>query len=250
MQDRIRTSLEQEIVSGLRPPGSPIDEKQLASQFKASRTPVREALLTLAVQGLVRIVPRSGIFVRQASAGELVALLEALEEVEAVLARLAARRMTPDQRDRLELAEQQTAHAAAQNDRPAYEKANNQLHALIYQASNNPVLVEQVRNLRNRLSAYRLRAFDAPGRLQASSREHAAIVKAICAGDGEQAAAAMRAHINVGGEAMVTLILRAAQDDAALEAAGKRATASGTRPGDVPAKAAPGTRRGSRAGQA
>lgn len=250
MQDRIRASLEQEIVSGARPPGSPIDEKQLASQFQASRTPVREALLTLAVQGLVRIVPRSGIFVRQASAGELVALLEALEETEAVLARLAARRMTPEQREQLRLAEQQTAEAAAQNDRPAYEKANNRLHALIYQGSNNAVLVEQVRNLRNRLSAYRLRAFDAPGRLQASGREHAAIVDAVCAGDGEQAAAAMRAHINVGGEAMVTLILQATQEPVSAEPAGKRTTASVTRAADVPAMASAGSRRKPRPGQA
>lgn len=247
MQERIRASIEQEIVSGIRPPGSPIDEKQLASQFQASRTPVREALLTLAVQGLVRIVPRSGIFVRQASAGELVALLEALEETEAVLARLAARRMTLEQRDELRLADQQTAQAAAQNDRPAYEKANHRLHSLIYQGSNNPVLVEQVRNLRNRLAAYRLRAFDAPGRLQMSSSEHTAIVTAICAGDGEQASAAMRAHINVGGEAMVTLILQATQEDASLDSTGKRATTSGIQPTDVPAKTAPNSRRKPRA---
>jgi len=243
MQDRIRASLEQEIVSGVRPPGSQIDEKQLASQFKASRTPVREALLTLAVQGLVRIVPRSGIFVRQASAGELVALLEALEEVEAILARLAARRMTLEQRDQLQLAEQQTALAAAQNDRPTYEKANNRLHALIYQGSKNAVLVEQVRNLRNRLSAYRLRAFDAPGRLQMSSSEHTAIVTAICAGDGEQAAAAMRAHINVGGEAMVTLILQTTQDDTSPDPAGKRTTAPVTQPAGVTSRAASSRRK-------
>src|SRR5690606_8359776 len=176
MQDRIRASLEQEIVSGARPPGSPIDEKQLASQFQASRTPVREALLTLAVQGLVRIVPRSGIFVRQASAAELVALLEALEEIEAVLARLAARRMTPEQREHLALVDRQGADAATRGDRAAYEKANATLHSLIYQGSNNTILVDQARHLRNRLSAYRLGAFDAPGRLQTSCEEHTAIV--------------------------------------------------------------------------
>lgn len=249
MQDRIRASLEQEIVSGARPPGSPIDEKELANRFKASRTPVREALLTLAVQGLVRIVPRSGIFVRQASPGELVALLEALEEIEAILARLAARRMTREQRDELAQAERQTAEAAAGNDRPAYEKANHRLHALIYQGSNNAVLVEQVRNLRNRLSAYRLRAFDAPGRLQASSREHAAIVEAIRAGDGEKAAAVMRAHINVGGEAMVTLILQACQEAGTAEPTGRRTTAA-SRTAEPPARTSSETRRKRRARQA
>lgn len=210
MQDRIRAALEDEIVSGARPPGSPIDEKQLACQFDASRTPVREALLMLAAQDLVRIVPRSGIFVREASAAELVALVEALEEVEAVLARLAARRMSASERAALQAAQERASAYALANDRKRYEKANAALHGLIYQGGSNPVLVEHVRSVRKRLSAYRLRGFDAPGRLQASSLEHARIVAAICQGDGVEAAIAMRAHINRGGDAMVNLVLGSA----------------------------------------
>ncbi len=209
LQDRIRIAVEREIVSGLRPPGSPIDERALALSFDASRTPVREALLVLATQGLVRIVPRASIFVRRASAAELVATLEALAELEAALARLAARRAGSAQRRALQEALDAASACAAAADRPGYEAANARLHEAIYQASGNPVLVEQVRGVRRTLAAYRQRGFDKPGRLAASDREHAAIVQAICAGDEAAAAAAMRLHIDVGGEAMAALVLAA-----------------------------------------
>lgn len=209
LQDRIRIAVEREIVSGLRPPGSAIDERALAQSFDASRTPVREALLVLATQGLVQIVPRAGIFVRRATAAELVATLEALAELETVLARLAARRAGSVQRQALQEALATASARAAASDRAGYEAANARLHDAIYQASGNPVLVEQVRSVRKTLAAYRQRGFDKPGRLAASDREHAAIVEAICTGDESAAAAAMRLHIDVGGEAMAALVLAA-----------------------------------------
>lgn len=209
LQERIRLALEREIVTGTRPPGSAIDEKALALQFSASRTPVREALLLLASQGLVQIEPRVGIRVRQASTAELVATLEALGELEAVLARLAARRATEAQRVELQQA-QRAAHArAAAADRPGYAEANAMLHEVIYRASGNPVLVAQTRAVRKTLSAYRQRGFDQPGRLAVSDREHARVVQAIVQGDDEAAALAMREHIGAGGEALVALVLAA-----------------------------------------
>lgn len=209
LQDRIRLALEQQILTGARPPGSAIDEKALALQFDSSRTPVREALLLLAAQGLVHIAPRAGIFVRQASIAELVATLEALVELEAVLARLAARRATPEQCGELQQALAAASARAEAQDRPGYAAANAVLHEAIYRSSGNAVLVDHVRSVRKRLAAYRQRGFDKPGRLLASDREHRQIVAAICAGDDEGAAQAMRTHIHVGGEAMAALVLAA-----------------------------------------
>lgn len=210
MQDRIRAVLEDEIVAGVRPPGSAIDEKALAAEFNTSRTPVREALLLLAAEGLVHIAPRSGTFVRRASAGELIANLEALCETESTLARLAARRVTPAQRDALQNALARTVACAQVNDRAAYQEANVVLHEVIYEASGNPVLVRHVRSVRKALAAYRQRGFDEPGRLAASAREHEEVVAAILAGDEAAADRAMRVHINVGGDAMAALV-RAAE---------------------------------------
>jgi DNA-binding GntR family transcriptional regulator len=207
MQDRIRLAIEQEILSGARAPGSLIDEKALAESFNASRTPVREALLLLASQALVRIVPRAGIYVHLPTAPELVALLEALGELEAALARLAARRATPDKCTALRDALKRSSACATANDRKGYQTANAALHELIYLGSSNPILVEQVRGVRKRLATFRQRGFDQPGRLLASDREHHLIVDAICAGDAMAAAQHMREHISVGGEALVELVL-------------------------------------------
>lgn len=209
LQDRIRIAVEQEILSGAWPPGSAIDEKALAAQFKTSRTPVREALLVLATQGLVQIAPRSGIYVRKATPAELVATLEALSELESIVASLAARRATGEQCKELEAALTKASACAEAQDRRGYEKANAVLHELIYKASGNPVLVEQLRSVRRTLAAYRQRSMDKPGRLKASDKEHRTIVQAIRDGDAAAAARAMHQHIDLGGDAMVQLVLAA-----------------------------------------
>jgi DNA-binding GntR family transcriptional regulator len=215
LQDRIRVVLEEEILTGARPPGSAIDEKALAAQFKASRTPVREALLVLAAQGLVQIAPRAGIYVRKATPAELVATLEALSELESVLASLAARRASSQDCKELDAALAKATACAEAQDRRGYERANAVLHELIYRASGNPVLVEHVRGVRRTLAAYRQRSMDKPGRLKASDKEHHVIVKAIRDGDAEAASRAMHQHIDLGGDAMVQLVLAAQANDSA-----------------------------------
>jgi len=206
LQERIRQALESRILSGAMPPGSAIDEKALAAQFDASRTPVREALLLLAAQGLVRIVPRAGIYVRRATVPELVATLEALTELEVVLATLAARRAGGEQRHLLQAALAAASARAQAGDRAGYEAANTALHEALYAAAGNPVLVEQVRGVRRMLGAWRQRSMDKPGRLAASDREHHTIVNAVCSGDEAAAARAMRLHIDLGGDAMMQLV--------------------------------------------
>lgn len=168
---------------------------------------MREALLLLSAQGLVEIVPRSGIHVRRLRASELVAMMEALGELEGVLARLAARRIGAPQRQELRAALEGTARCARAGDAIGYPEANAALHEVIYRGSGNPFIVEQAQAVRLRISAYRGRLFEQPGRLDASQREHAAVVAAILAGEADAAAQAMRNHISVGGEAFADLVL-------------------------------------------
>jgi DNA-binding GntR family transcriptional regulator len=161
----------------------------------------------LSAQGLVEIVPRAGIYVRKLRAMELVAMMEALEELEGVLARLAARRIGASQREELRLALEGTARAAGADDAEAYQQANAALHDVIYRASGNPFIVEQARTVRLRISPYRGMLFEKPGRLEASHREHADVAEAILAGDADAAARAMRDHISIGGQAFADLVL-------------------------------------------
>ena len=207
LQDRIRGWLEAAIQSGALAPGMAIDERALAAQFEASRTPVREALLLLSARGLVDIVPRTGIYVRQLKAEELVAMMEALGELEGVLARLAARRIGGAQRAALEQALAGTAACARADDAVAYQEANAVLHEVIYQASGNPFIVEQARAVRLRIAAYRGRLFERPGRLAESQREHERVVAAILPGRADEAAEAMRDHISLGGRVFADLVL-------------------------------------------
>lgn len=207
LQDRIRNQIEADIAAGVLLPGALIEEKKYAEAFSTSRTPIREALLVLSERGLVDIVPRTGIYVRKLRASELVAMMEALGELEGVLARLAARRMGSTQRTLLLEALEATSAQAQSGDIHGYQLANADLHELIYQSSGNPFIVEQVRSVRLRIAAYRGRLFEKPGRLTASQREHHNVVHAILAGDTDAAAEAMRDHISAGGRVFADLVL-------------------------------------------
>ncbi|MDO5625167.1 MAG: GntR family transcriptional regulator [Pseudomonadota bacterium] len=207
LQDRIRQALESDFQQGLLTPGMAINERELGERFGASRTPVREALLLLAAKGLVEILPRAGIYVRQLEARELVAMMEGLSELEGVLARLASTRINARLRERLGETLAHTARCADSHDAAAYAQANAELHNLIYEASGNAYIVEETRQLRLRISPYRGQLFEKPGRLAQSQREHERVVQAICAGDTEAAAETMRQHISAGGRAFADMVL-------------------------------------------
>ena len=207
LAERIRQAVEADIVGGRLPPGAAIDEKALAAALGVSRTPLREALLWLAAQDLVEIQPRAAIRVRRPDTAELVALLEYLAELEAVCTRLAAQRMTLAQRKALGAAQQAVATCAAANDRAGYEAANESFHTLIYTASGNPVVVDQLRRTRARLAAFRRTVMEQPGRLANASSEHDLIVQAVMAGDAEAAMRAMRDHVLRKGKALADVVL-------------------------------------------
>lgn len=206
LQERIRSQIESDILGGRRPPGSAIDEKEVAAAFKASRTPVREALIALSARGLVTIAARSGIYVRKASMAELASALEAICELEVAVAGLAAKRVRQADMAVMRQALAEGGQAAQAQDVQGYREANTRLHEAIHQAAGNPVLAEHIRNSRSLLVAYRYRSFEVPGRLHVSHDEHSQIIHAIERGDSSLAQSCMRVHISRGGEAMIALL--------------------------------------------
>jgi DNA-binding GntR family transcriptional regulator len=205
--ERIRALIERDIEEGALAPGALVDEKAMAARFGVSRTPVREALLMLAARKLVAIVPRSGTFVYKPGPVELIALLEYLGELEGVAARLAAQRMTADQRHALAVMHRNSIVLAKAGQRDEYQALNVALHEHIYQGSGNAVVQEEILDARLRLSNFRRHVFNQPGRLMTSCTEHESIVQGICAGDSDSAAAAMRDHIIGKGKAFADLVL-------------------------------------------
>ncbi len=131
--------IESEIVDGLLMPGERLDERALAERFGISRTPVREALNRLATTGLVEIRRNAGIFVASLTLAEVLELYETVAEIESIVTRLATRRATRAQRDRiLELAlefEQWAKHG----DIDLFATRNVAFHAAIYEAGPQPL---------------------------------------------------------------------------------------------------------------
>ena len=86
--------IENAIKEGALLPGDSIDEAELAIQYEVSRTPIREALIQLQVQGLLSSLPRGGMVVAKMDLRQLLSLWELLAELEGVAVRLACQRMT------------------------------------------------------------------------------------------------------------------------------------------------------------
>jgi DNA-binding GntR family transcriptional regulator len=178
-------------------PGAALSEVRLAEHFDVSRTPIREALKQLQVEGLVEIRPKVGTFVRQISRREIVEMFEVKEVLEGMAARLMARRGHIPELDVLQANLESSQTATQRGDSAAYAALVHEFHQTIVRGSDNRKLAEHYTSLMNQLSYHRmvLRSVQHPGRLGRSCAEHRRIVELITEKDGIGAELAMRDHV-------------------------------------------------------
>jgi DNA-binding GntR family transcriptional regulator len=199
--EELRLQLADEIVRGALAPGAALDETDIARRFNVSRTPVREALRQLAASGLVEARAHRGAVVAQPSIERLDGMFEAMAELEALCSGLAAERMTPAERHRLEALHEQLRTLSHAGDPERFHEVNEQFHNTIYAGSRNGYIAEITIATRARVRPFRRAQFRNLGRLAKSHAEHDRVVVAILRGDRNGAAAAMRGHIErVHGE--------------------------------------------------
>ena len=198
--------LERDIVTGVLKPGDKLDERSLSERFGVSRTPVREALQTLAGSGLVATMPRRGTIVASITVAELIEMFEVMAELEAMCARLAARRMPRVDIDNLIALANECSALQEHADADAYYEANVRFHEAIYAGCRNSFLERQTKNVRNRLAPYRRLQLHRPGRVKKSNNEHADILSAISNGEADIAGKLMQQHVAVQGEALNDLL--------------------------------------------
>jgi DNA-binding GntR family transcriptional regulator len=204
--DRVRQRLADEIISGALRPGWHLDEKALAERFKVSRTPVREALRQLAANDLVEWRPHQGAIVATITIPKMIEMFEVMAEVEGLCGRLAARRMTPDERKDLLVRHKRCEPYIQANDKEGYLAMNKPFHEAIYHGTHNGYLFEHAQSLYNRLAPYRAYQLNRPGQLPRSFDEHQEIVNAITDGDGDAAYRLLRDHVTLDGELFGDLI--------------------------------------------
>lgn len=194
---RIERSLLEEISAGELAPGQRLDEAGLAQRFGASRTPVREALSRLTAQGVLVQGERRGVFVAQYNREELSQIFEAMHEIEAACARIAAKRLNFLTRSEIEAAQAKCLKAAEAGDRPAYLRANEAFHMAIYKATGNPYMAEIALEFRRRTGPFRAKKFGDREDLLSSAQSHQALIDDIFSEDSATASNGMRDHMAV-----------------------------------------------------
>jgi len=206
MRGRLVTLLEEEILKGRLQPGAELDERNLATRFGVSRTPVRQALLQLAAGGLIELRPRQPAVVVALDPYRLTEMFETLAGLESLCAELAARRMTKAELQRLEEIHLSIGTAASAGDTEAYADANLAFHRLVFAASHNEYLAEQTSALRSRLQPYRNWMVQKMNRMLLSHEEHGTVLEALRTGSAVEAGEKMRHHV-LGAENITDMIL-------------------------------------------
>src|SRR5262245_37542542 len=195
--EELRLQLADEIIRGTLAPGAPLDETDIARRFSVSRTPVREALRQLVASGLVESRAHRGAVVAQPSIARLTEMFEAMAELEALCAGLAAERMPAADRQKLEAIHEELRVLSHAGNPDRFHEVNERFHNAIYAGSQNSYIAEMTLATRVRVQPFRRAQFRNLGRLAKSHAEHDRVVVAIMRGDKTGAAAAMRAHIEL-----------------------------------------------------
>lgn len=175
-------------------PGQMVLEKEAAGALGISRTPVREALVRLEAEGLLRLVPRHGFVVTPLEPQSLGEIYEILEGLEAVAVDLAAGRTTPAQLGELDASIAAQASALERDDLVAWLAADDRFHALVLEMSGNERLRRLAESFGDQLHRVRLFTHRLRPKPVRSTADHRAVAAAIRAGDGLRARELHQAH--------------------------------------------------------
>lgn len=182
------------ILSGELPPGSRMRELQLCEQLGVSRTPVREALRTLAAEGLVDLLPNRSVVVSQLHAPDLEHLFVVFGAVEGLAAELACERITEAEIAEIGrlLAEMVDCHS--RKERAPYMQINQRIHQRTVEIAANPVLLSVWQSLVPRVERARALANLDTGRWTGALFEHTKMFTVLAARDGKQLNQLTREH--------------------------------------------------------
>lgn len=195
LREQVANALRAAMISGQLQPGVVYSAPALAGTFGVSATPVREAMLDLAKEGLVEAVRNKGFRVTELSDRDLDELTELRMLIEVpTTASLAGLLAKPDLAELRELAAEIETTAAA-GDLIAYLEADREFHLTLLAHSGNRHLVDLVASLRSRARLYGLDQLADTGRLVHSAREHVTLVELLERGDAEAAESLVRQHI-------------------------------------------------------
>ena len=200
LSDRAYAAIRDRLVALEIAPGAPLDEDGLMAELGVGRTPVREAIRRLALEGLVVVYPRRGTFAAAINITSLSDITDVRVQLEGRAAELAA--TLADDDDRREAAELIATLAAAEPSQRSLIELDARVHRFVYRCSRNPYLAQDLdRYLNMSLRIWRL-TWDRLPPLQDRVREHQQLLELISGGDAAGAATLARAHVQAFAEEM------------------------------------------------
>lgn len=195
LREVVFKTLRNAIIQGEFQPGERLMEITLAKKLGVSRTPVREAIRMLELEGLVVMIPRKGAEVANITVKDLKDALEVRMALESLSVRLACERIDDGGKEELKSACMKFKEAINSKLVPAIVEADEHFHNVIYKASKNPKLINMAQNLREQVYRYRVEYVKDFSYHDNLIREHDQITMAILKGDKESAERIMDEHI-------------------------------------------------------
>jgi len=207
LTSRVYEVLKDKILNMELPPGTRLKDGELAESLGVSNTPVREAIRQLEKDGLVETIPYRGNFVRKMSVEEVCEIYDVRMVLEALAARLAVDKSTPEQLKRIRTKVEEYERAFENDDISLGLEADFAFHDLIAQASGNKTLLEMLRGLATRVHV--LRQMDkGKTRRRESLEDHKTIYRALKEKDAKKAEEAIIQHVSKGKEHVLSTLAR------------------------------------------
>ncbi|NLK72569.1 MAG: GntR family transcriptional regulator [Clostridiales bacterium] len=185
------------ILNGTLKPGERLMEMDLAEKLGVSRTPIREAIRKLELEGLVVMEARKGAYVADVSVKETVEILEVRSVLEGLAASLAAKRITEEELERLYKISQDFNEAVKVNDMKKMIENDTRFHNLIFEATRNKKLIQIVNSLQELVIRFRTTYFSEYKRGKEMPAEHNLIYKALKNGDAVTAQKHAEHHVDM-----------------------------------------------------
>ena len=196
LRDVVFQTLRQAILKGELQPGERLMEIKLAERLGVSRTPIREAIRKLELEGLVVMVPRKGAAVANITEKDTKDVLEVRRTLEMFAVEVACERISQEQLTQLKQAAKAFEASKGSMDVIRIAETDMLFHEIIYEATQNDRLVQMLNNLRENMYRYRIEYLKDPNYYDSLVGEHREILDAIEAGDIQRARNGMESHIN------------------------------------------------------
>ena len=196
LRDVVFNTLRQAILRGELKPGERLMEIQLANKLGVSRTPIREALRKLELEGLVNMVPRKGAEVADITEKSLRDVLEVRKALEELSVQLACEKITEEEIEELKRVAERFKDTLDDQDVTKIAEADVAFHDVIYTATDNQKLILLLNNLREQMYRYRVECLKKEEAYPQLIAEHEELIDNISKRNKEEATRIMCEHID------------------------------------------------------